>query len=591
MPSGSERRPFAMRLRRALVAATALGFVAAPLRVTAQISPGPLSKAHAELEGVLKCLECHGIGEAKLDARCLECHVEIEWLRAQGRGLHGADGLGECATCHQEHGGKDFEIVHWGKRGYTSFDHRRAGWELRGRHREAECRTCHREEFHESAVMTLRDGGPGRATWLGLEVACASCHADPHAGRLGSDCAKCHTEHDFRKIIDTGFDHESTRYPLRGAHREVSCAGCHESEAGWIHQPASSNCASCHADPHQGLATIAGRRADCAQCHGVDRFRPSTFTVAMHADGPYPLEGRHVSAACEACHVTTKGDGVKLRMAHARCVDCHADPHGTQLAGRSDGGDCESCHLVEGFRPSTFAVADHQTLAFPLSGSHVEADCRSCHAPDRARPNSGRELGAAGVRFRFADTECRSCHVDPHRGRFAQDGERPASDGCLSCHDHDRFSPSHVNATVHATYAFPLEGAHAAIPCFECHRELEGDRLASTLIDAGATPHLGFEIRHRDCRDCHRDPHGGQFEDRGACSSCHGLDAWGPAARFDHERDAEFSLVGAHARTACQACHAPTVHADGSTSPRYRPVSRRCEDCHGPSPPLEEGTR
>ena len=291
------RRPRPDRGRRAvgrvLGMAALLGVVAVPTVVPAQISPGPLSKAHAELKGMRKCLECHGIGEPSLDDRCLACHGEIEWLRAHGRGLHGAADLGECATCHREHGGEDFEIVHWEAGGPAAFDHRRAGWMLEGKHADVECERCHREELRTAAVMDLRPDRASTSTWLGLETACASCHADPHNARLGSDCAECHTARDFREILEGRFDHEQTAWPLRGAHGRVACAACHQSEADWVQRPESSRCSSCHADPHRGRATIAGRAADCAECHGLEAFRPSTFTVAMHATGPYPLEGKH----------------------------------------------------------------------------------------------------------------------------------------------------------------------------------------------------------------------------------------------------------------------------------------------------------
>ena len=65
---------------------------------SAQISPGPLSLAHAELEGMTSCLKCHGIGENVADDRCLECHQPIEWLRKEGRGLHALEGAKECVA-------------------------------------------------------------------------------------------------------------------------------------------------------------------------------------------------------------------------------------------------------------------------------------------------------------------------------------------------------------------------------------------------------------------------------------------------------------------------------------------------------------
>jgi hypothetical protein len=555
----------------------------------------------------MNCLKCHGIRDRSLDAHCLECHNEIEWLRAQGRGLHGLDAVTECAACHKEHGGREFAIVYWRGEGFRSFDHRRAGWDLVGKHANTECRACHREEHRKSVVTLAREGGLGDDTWLGLETSCATCHTDPHQGRLGTDCVQCHTADDFRTIVEGEFDHARTRYPLEGAHREVACARCHRTVEKWIDQPPFESCASCHSDPHAGLATISGREVDCAICHGVRGFRPSLYTVAMHAESPFPLEGKHRRVACEECHPKLIGErelrragsaGVQLRRPHARCADCHADAHGGQLARRRDGGACASCHGLDGFLPTTFGVTDHRKLEFALQGRHADVSCHACHGPDRpglpALP--GRDvLGPAGVQFRMEKADCETCHHDPHLGRFAANGDRPAGEGCLSCHDTGSFRRSRVDAELHRGFAFALDGAHAAVPCLECHRELDRPLSPSTLVAGAVGPALAFRIERRDCRDCHEDPHGGQFshrEDEGACTACHGVDAFRPAVRFDHRRDSVFPLEGAHARTACVACHQPAEFADGNRGPWYRPLPHRCEDCHAsPPPPLEGGTR
>ena len=49
-------------------------------RIIAQISPGDLTKAHADLEGISNCTKCHEIGEKVLSSKCLDCHKEIKAL-------------------------------------------------------------------------------------------------------------------------------------------------------------------------------------------------------------------------------------------------------------------------------------------------------------------------------------------------------------------------------------------------------------------------------------------------------------------------------------------------------------------------------
>ena len=53
----------------------------------AQVSPGPLARAHQGLEGALKCTKCHGGGGADaMPARCLTCHRDVGWLAERNRG-------------------------------------------------------------------------------------------------------------------------------------------------------------------------------------------------------------------------------------------------------------------------------------------------------------------------------------------------------------------------------------------------------------------------------------------------------------------------------------------------------------------------
>ena len=43
-----------------------------------QMSPGPLSRAHSNLDGPLNCAKCHAFGIGRAEFRCLDCHKEID---------------------------------------------------------------------------------------------------------------------------------------------------------------------------------------------------------------------------------------------------------------------------------------------------------------------------------------------------------------------------------------------------------------------------------------------------------------------------------------------------------------------------------
>jgi hypothetical protein len=400
------------------------------------------------------------------------------------------------------------------------------------------------------------------------------------------------------RVIDRGnFNHDRTRYPLRGEHVSVSCAKCHDVPGLKGKNPPFATCTACHADPHAGTATLAGAVVDCAACHTVEGFAVAGFTVAQHAKTKYPLEGRHRRVACVSCHVknppgipvTLLGSArIQMRPAFTRCLDCHGDQHGGQLAVRSDKGECKACHTVDGWTPSTFTIAAHATTRFRLEGRHSEIGCDDCHGAKRqglaAFPRTA-TLGKGGVLFRLGELECVACHVDPHQGRFAAGGARPVRGGCLGCHDAKTYRPSTIDVAAHNAYGFKLEGAHRAVPCVGCHADLKYRPATSTLIQARWTgAPLLFTTRSQGCVGCHDSPHGDQFASRPGgdnCETCHGLDAFAPATRFDHDRDTKFSLKGGHANVPCARCHA-TVAGPGNTRIiRYRPVSSRCESCHG----------
>lgn len=675
------------------VCMTGILTVLAPSRLAGQISPGPLARPHASLEGAANCIKCHGLKGAgsPMTQVCLQCHKEIGWLMQQQRGLHAREvrvGRKECASCHPDHAGADFKMVEWAEGAAAKFDHRKAGWTLEGKHTDTKCEACHATKYRvgEAATLSARKSNAG---WVGLErdcvschktddvhdgaldasceschdaarwdkapkfdhdkadyrldgkhvdVACdkchltprlktrtnadgervplfkpvaykecASCHADPHKGRLSAKCSECHTTTGFSVIDKREFNHALTRYPLKGDHASVPCAGCHGKDMARKSPPYAS-CASCHEDSHRGEATLGGKAVDCAACHRLEGFTPATFTVAQHRQAAYALEGKHQVVKCASCHtarpmppaaapvasIARSATAVRIRMKASQCADCHDDAHGGQLAARVPASTCESCHTVSGFAPSTFGLVAHARLRLPLEGRHAAIACAACHGA--ARPGlpawtTTASLGTAKAVLAGVDPACTSCHVDPHAGRYSTAGGAAGDGTCRSCHGADSFRPSRVDVATHASYALPLEGAHRAVPCVACHAELAKRGTGSTLVAAArGVPSLPFAVaERRACATCHETPHGAQFasrKDGGACESCHDVGAFAPATRFDHER-ASFSLKGAHMAVACEGCHKrePAAGAPpGTTRVTYRPLSAACESCHATRP-------
>ncbi len=588
---------------RAALVALALLAAAAPF-ARAQVSPGPLAAPHAAIDGSLKCFECHGKsggkGDSKdgMDARCLACHTEIGWMRTAKRGTHAKDMAKNCASCHPDHGGRDFALVVWPEGSPQKFDHRRAGYELQDAHAKLACEKCHEPKLQKSAAAKLIRKKNRAASWLGLETNCASCHEDVHRGQLGKKCESCHDQKKFDPA--PGFDHAKSAFPLTGAHVKVDCLKCHAApqfvkarDAKGKPLPewkplAHKDCVSCHKDPHRGQFPGA-----CAKCHVTDDWKRINKAGFDHDRTKYPLRGKHALVACEKCHEPRQG-GFGPKPKFAACTDCHKDAHAGTATLAGVVVDCAKCHEVKGWTPSTYTAIAHAKSTYPLEGRHFAAACEKCHVRAKAGTPAAVALGPARVQLRPKKGACTDCHFDPHRGRFEPAGARPQKDGCRACHTLGRFAPSTYDAAAHANCVFPLRGGHLATPCQQCHAELlVAPARSSLLADSSAARPLRFDNPQRACVECHRaqNPHGEQFaqrRDKGACDACHVDFAFVPASKFDHNRDSSYRLEGAHARTPCASCHVPAMTTDGKKFVTYRPTPTKCEACHtsGPIGPL-----
>lgn len=542
---------------------------AAPL--LAQISPGPLSQAHAQLEGLTKCLSCHEVGQKLSNAKCLKCHTAIDARLQQRRGFHTTAMAPSktCAVCHSEHNGATYALIHWEKN-ETSFDHRQSGYFLEGNHARAGCRDCHQSKNLQDKFSNDPTVRPAK-TFLGLSQNCLSCHGDEHRGQLGTACERCHDFSGWKPAAK--FAHERAQFVLTGKHQSVACAKCHlekaarekvgtESVAAFAQYTGLpfSNCTPCHQDPHRG-----GFGGACAKCHVTEGWKSLRSGSFNHDRTAFPLRGKHVLVKCEKCH--RNGD-FKKKLAHQACRDCHQDAHAGQFAKRTDQGRCESCHAVEGFVPARFTLAEHQKTAFPLAGAHFAVACSACHTRQSAGPFAGKLL------FVFPNQRCQACHQEPHLGQFKA---RVAKGGCEVCHRNEAWSQTKFD---HNAARFALVGAHAKIACSKCHpRESVAATIRGQKQNASFVRYQPLSFR---CVACHHDAHHGQFgnKERVRCEKCHRATAW-PELLFEHNRDSAFKLEGAHAKAPCEKCHVAMKTKDQAFVVVYKPLKKECAACHG----------
>ena len=355
----------------------------------------------------------------------------------------------------------------------------------------------------------------------------------PH-GNLAISCENCHTFTSWKPLRNIAeFDHNKTRYPLRGLHQGVPCTQCHVS---LVFGNVGTKCADCHADIHRRQLG-----AQCEQCHTVKGWQVTLQSVRDHQNR-FPLVGAHAAVTCDACHkgaATSQFQGLSTE-----CVACHAQAflQTTVLNHRAAGlpTTCQQCHTLDSWFGATF---DHARFTgFALTGTHARLECTACHL---------------GGKFQGASANCISCHLkdftsakNPNHvtAGFPQD--------CALCHTATSWAGAKFDHNTFTT--FPLTGAHTRAACAQCH---VNGRFAGTP---------------KDCASCHLTDYQKTTNPNHAaagfptdCSICHSTSGWA-GAKFDHSLTG-FPLTGAHLQLTCVTCHVGGV---------YTGLNKACVSCH-----------
>ncbi len=510
--------------------------------LSAQISPGDLTKAHAELEGISNCTKCHDLGKSVSKSKCLTCHTEISDLINQNRGFHSKKKVAtkDCWVCHGEHFGRNFKIVNFDEKG---FDHNESGFELKGSHSKLECNKCHNPDFVNIPKLIKK-----KKTFMGLNTECKNCHEDVHQGTLNQNCETCHNEDKFSQPVK--FKHDNTKFKLTGSHLKVDCIKCHAKEKR-NEKPFQkfsglkfNSCNSCHDDFHRGKFG-----ADCETCHNTSSFKEVNISKNFnHSRTNFPLLGKHNNVKCETCH---KGS-LTNRPKYGKCYDCHEDYHKSEFVKNNIQTDCKECHTEKGFMPSQFTIEKHAKTKFELKYAHAATPCSACH------------LNNDSWKFRINGEKCISCHKNNHGEEISN--KYFDENNCQSCHTTWSW---HNIEFDHKQTDFELIGKHATTTCGDCHFTYEANKIVEQK----------FIQLNNKCVQCHNDIHFGQFIKDGEelCKNCHTSFNWLPSL-FDHNKT-RFVIDGAHQKIKCAQCH-KQIFDGKSKYVQYKIEDVRCISCH-----------
>lgn len=456
----------------------------------------------------------------------------------------------DCSNCHErfKKGGQKDKCLACHKDINKDIRHSRGFHGKRKAIRLQDCSTCHTDHagrkadiikfdpltFDHRLTDFLLNGEHTRVTcsrchkqgkkYREAPSSCYSCHKQdsPHkASDLGVYEKKCETCHGTNKWHQAQHKHRRSKFPRGGKHRDLACRSCHVTDK---YEHTATACYSCHQadDQHRGAN---GKK--CQKCHSTRGWNKLAFDHAK--DTEFPLRGRHETLRCASCH---KKDPYRVKIKKT-CVSCHK--HDDSHQGRN-GSKCETCHREQAWNKPIF---DHnRKTKFKLKGRHSKLACVACHKQNvyKHKPKK----------------DCYSCHRidDAHKG---QQGKK-----CNNCHNESGW---HNKVRFeHDITRFPLVGLHAVVPCEECH-------INNNYQDASIA-----------CNSCHAkdDVHKRRLGEN--CQRCHNPNGWS-IWRFNHNKQSEFKLDGAHKKVHCHSCHATAVRKV-ETTPRTCLACHRTDDEH-----------
>jgi hypothetical protein len=416
---------------------------------------------------------------------CMSCHTSLEFSQSKT----------QCASCHQDpHRGElglDCARCHGDRsfidRGPMVRQHQLTRFPLTGGHAALDCESCH------------RPAAQGQMQFVGTQAQCQGCHMaqyqsakspDHVAAAYPLECQSCHSTISWS---GAKFNHDSTGFPLTGAHRTTACVECHVNNR-YAGTPRA--CDACHmtqynaATPNHLASGFAA--SACASCHNTTQWAGAVFD---HNTTAFPLTGAHQTVTCQNCHA----DGVYAGKPTA-CFSCHSTDYSSATPTHDNtsfpSSQCASCHSTTAWSPATF---NHSATAFPLTGAHVTTPCAGCHGD--------------GV-YAGKTTACSGCHMTQYSSASPDHvaANFPAS-ACASCHNTTQWAGATFD---HDGPWFPIySGRHNGTwnACSDCHTNASNYAVFTCLSCHPHDDKAGTDGHHSGVRNY-------QYTSN-ACYSCH----------------------------------------------------------------------
>ncbi|HEX4677273.1 MAG TPA: cytochrome c3 family protein [Steroidobacteraceae bacterium] len=217
-------------------------------------------------------------------------------------------------------------------------------------------------------------------------------------------------------IQRTGFDHLTTGFELRDAHRDMACEYCH---VNGVFKGTPRTCEGCHTiggrisatpKPPRHIASVG----NCALCHAGYNFAPV-----------FRMDHTGAKGSCVSCHngLTATGKDVKHIPSDNNCTACHTTvafmPARMEHADLLQKEQCIGCH--NGVRASAKTLHHVPTMA----------SCNDCHTT----------LSWSPARFNHSGllTNCQSCHNGiTATGKVSNHVATPLE--CSECHRYPSWS-------------------------------------------------------------------------------------------------------------------------------------------------------